>query len=126
MSRTTYIEVQEIIPDTISATVIDSFITIASTIVDNTVATSGMDDTLLEQIEQFLTAHLLYTTVKRQVQNKSVGDASESYAKLGEGLKATTYGAIVAQLDYTGILVNTGKSTAKIEAIPSFDDSEVL
>lgn len=126
MSRTNCNNVQAIIPDTLTDLQVDPFIEIASSMVDNTIASSGMSDYLLEQVERFLTAHLIYTTLKRQAQNKSVGDASETYAKLGEGLKATTYGEIVTQLDYTGILVNTGKKIAKIEAIASFDDSEVL
>jgi hypothetical protein len=123
---TTYDDVQAIVPDAFVEDTVDIYIAIASSMVDNLLGSSGMTGTVLEQIERFLTAHLLYTTIKRQTQQKSVGDASESYAKLGEGLKATTYGAIVAQLDYTGALLNAGKTTALIEAIPSFDDSEVL
>jgi len=123
--RTNPAEVQAIIPDTINILTIDTFVNTASLLIDTVLGSSSLSDEILERIECFLTAHLLYSTIVRQTQNKSVGDASETYAKLGEGLKSTTYGQIVAQLDTTGALINTGKSACIIEAIPSFDDSLV-
>ena len=124
-ARTTSTEVQAIMADTVASGTIDVFIGTATLMVDTILGSSSLSDDTLEQIECFLTAHLLYSTLVRQTQNKSVGDASETYAKLGEGLKSTTYGMIAAQLDTTGALINTGKSACIIEAIPSFDDSLV-
>ena len=122
----TFSDVHAIMPETTSESVVTPFILVAEQIVDDYLANEGLSDDALDNITKFLTAHFLHLTFYRQAHTKSVEDASESYARLGEGLNATTYGQIVKAMDTTGILVNIGKTKAHIEAIVSFDDSPLL
>jgi hypothetical protein len=118
-----YDDVQTVMPETTSEIVVDAFILVAQQIISDNLAASYLSDALTDQITVFLTAHLLHLTLYRQAKNKKIGDVSETYAELGEGLSSTTYGQIVKTLDTTGILANIGKTKALIQAIPSFDDS---
>jgi len=121
--RTSLADVQKIVPDTLDATITAALIVTANQIINDNLLNENLSAALLLQIETFLTAHLLYSTVFRQTESKKVGDAADKYATLGKGLESTTYGSIVKQLDTSGILGNIGKSKMVIEAIPSFDDS---
>lgn len=122
--RTSASDIFEILPDGISMedSAVEAYIEIASGIVDEIDSTVLSTDRLKE-IERWLTAHLIMITKDRQATTREkLGDAEVSYANIfGEGLKATTYGQMVMQLDTTGTLSNLGKKTISIKAITSFE-----
>lgn len=123
--RTTNARVLQIMDNcTTSTTIIDRLITAASAVVDKVFESdSEISDTLLEEIECWLTAHMLASTLHRSTTNESLGDASVTYTgSFGEGLKSTPYGQMVLSLDTSGKMLRQGKQVASIYAIPSFDD----
>jgi len=80
-----------------------------------------MTDTLLEEVERWLTAHLIAVSRSRTTTNEKVGDASVSYTgTFSEGLKSTPYGQMVLALDITGMMGRIGKRVASIYAVTSF------
>jgi hypothetical protein len=127
MARVTADEVKEILDNcTLSDTIIGTFIDSASSVVDENLSDdSSYSDELLAEIEKYLAAHLISSTVNRITREERVGDASVVYTgRWGELLKATPYGHIVILLDKNGKLLNLGKTPISITAIKSFDDEE--
>ncbi len=122
--RTTAAEVKEIIDGcTTSDAIVESLITAASAVVDKAFEDdTDIGDTLLAEIERWLTAHMIASTLHRLGSEEKVGDAQIKYTgKFGLGLDSTPYGQMVKQLDVTGKLSRAGKMAATIEAIKSFD-----
>ena len=121
--RTNASDILEILPDGtgLENPAIEAFIEIASGMVDD-LDSSQLSTTKLREIERWLTAHLITVTKDRQGTKERLGDAEISYANIfGEGLKASTYGQMVLQLDTTGALMNLGKKALSIKAITSFE-----
>ena len=126
-------QVQEIIGSTNLTDIdIESFITSANIIVNSNLSGSGLSDTVLIEIEKWLSAHLIKSTREREPQEIEIGDAREKYGSfgkygsIGEGLSTTSYGRMVTVLDTTGKLKRIGKTKTGIYAVPEFDDSELL
>lgn len=125
MARTTAAEVKEIMDGcSVSDVIVTSLITAASDLVTQVFSgDTSITDTLLEEIERWLTAHMIASSLYRSTKTEGVGDASVSYTgNFGEGLKSTPYGQMVLTLDFTGKLAKVGKQVASIYAITSFDD----
>lgn len=123
--RTTKEEVKKIIDVSTETSddSIDSMIATANLIVNSNLVDEGLSDTILTEIEKYLTCHLLSMTLERQPERIEIGgDTSEQYPKLGKGLEMTTYGQMVITLDTTGKLKNLGLKKAVITAVESFDD----
>jgi len=97
---------------------ITDFIIAASSIVDQveTCADGDLTDAQLTLIEQWLAAHMISTTIRPQINSKSIGGASESYSitQAGLNLNATPFGTQAMALDPTGCLVSI------YEGAPSF------
>lgn len=124
MARTTATEVKEIMDGcTVSDAIVTSLITAASEVVTQVFSgDTTISDTLLEEIERWLTAHMIASSLYRSTKTEGVGDASVSYTgTFGEGLKSTPYGQMVLTLDFTGKMAKTGKQVASVYSIPSFD-----
>lgn len=73
------------------------------------------DEARQRAIIKWLTAHMIASTNATgggALTSKSLGDASESYARptLGVGLSGTTYGQQAIALDPSGCLANLGKT----------------
>jgi hypothetical protein len=114
-------EVREIITTSLTDPAIDAYIAIANPMVTNTV-TCGLGATTLKEIERWLTAHLIAITKERTATEEKLGEASIKYAGVfGEGLKSTSYGQMVLQLDTCGGFANLGKKAASIKSITSFE-----
>ena len=126
MALITEDDVKEIINTNLSSTTIDAYIETASTLVDNVLLGKGLSTSLLTEIEKYIAAHLIAFNSERQAYKKSVNETSETYGTLGKMLEGTTYGQTAIMLDISGALLNTGKLVAVINAVPQFDDSEVL
>lgn len=124
--RTTSAEVLQIMDNcTVSTTIIDSFITAASALIDKIFEydTDDMPSTLLEEMERWLTAHMIASSLQRTTDTERLGDAEVKYTgKWGENLGSTPYGQMVMTLDYSGRMKNLGKGRAGIHAVPQFDD----
>lgn len=122
MARTTIADVKLILDNTIlSDAVITAFIKSSNIFVTNTLGTSALDDDTLQDIECWITAHLISFTLERQSKKESAGSASIEYAGKfdGIGLKGTSYGQMAISLDTTGILetVSGGNQTITMEAL---------
>ena len=108
MARVTAEEVEEIIEydDTISLT---PFITIANIMVTDNCTGSDYDDTLLMEIERWLSAHF-YTIRDQRPASEKAGTVAVSYQyKVDLALNVTTYGQQAMLLDNAGNLAQLNK-----------------
>lgn len=97
----------------------------ANLLVDYHLASSGeFSESHLAELERWLAAHLLASSMELQVSSETVGSASVSYTVPSGGLRlnSTTYGQQVLLLDVSGKLASLGKGKVAIHAIQSFDD----
>lgn len=102
MPRTTADLVQKIIQLDVATDDLDHFIAPANSLVTEVCGEAGYDDTRLELIERWLTAHL-YTIMRNRRASETVGSVSEWFQyKLGLGLNTSMYGAQVMLLDTKG------------------------
>lgn len=114
MPRTTEGDVTEVIDTNRN---VGAFIGTANTMVNDTLQSTDLNGTTLEEIEKWLTAHLI-AVADGVVEEKEIGDSSVTYAEeVGEGLKYTKYGRTALALDTTGTLANLGKRKASFEVI---------
>jgi hypothetical protein len=122
MARVTPAEVLLILPDSeLAESVISAFITSASNLVDN-VLTEYLPDTLLTEVEKWLTAHMITSTVERMATREGAGGAEIYYTgKYGQNLTSTPYGQMVLSLDPSGRMAALGGKTVTMIAITSFD-----
>ena len=107
---------KEIISDT-SVSDTTPYIDTANTIVNENLLGRNYSDNLLEQIELWLSCHLVACFDKTRTSEK-LGDAQESYGgQYGLGLDFTQYGQQVKMIDKDGILAGLGKQKAFLEVI---------
>lgn len=108
-NRVTATQVKAIIETSLVDDDVTVFIATANNIVTNRLTDKGLDDATLEQIELWLSAHLvaIRNPLKRV---EEVRDARQEfqYGKLGEGLRFTAYGQQALTLDTTGTLGTVG------------------
>jgi len=109
---------------TLDDNVVDTFVVGASAIVDNVFATNTtLGAAMLKEIERWLAAHMIASTIQRTASDEKVGDASMKYTgQWGKKLESTSYGQMVLSLDTTGLISRAGKQAASIRAVESFDD----
>jgi len=122
--RTTSAEVLQLLDGcTLSSTIIDIFIGAASRLVDSVYSgDSTMTDTQLEDIETWLTAHMVASTLHRQTSQEEVDGASVKYTGYwSKNLESTSYGQMVLILDVSGKMALAGKKSAWMKAITSFE-----
>lgn len=124
--RTTHDEVLEIMDSdcSVSHAVVDRLIIAANAVVDQVFENdTDIGTTLLEEIECWLTAHMIASTLYRTTSEEKVGDATAKYTgQWGKKLESTPYGQMVLTLDITGKMAKAGKAAASIFAIPSFEE----
>ena len=124
-NRTTATEVKAIMENcTVSDAIVTTLINSANAIVTQVFSNdTDIGDTLLEEIERWLTAHMLASSLSRVASEEKVGDATVKYTgKWGTKLESTPYGQMCLVLDTTGKLGNLGKMSASIFAVPEFDN----
>lgn len=124
--RVTTEEVLEIMDSdvVISSTQATAMIRAASLVIDK-IFEDDSDITAEElvELERWLSAHMISSTLARMSSKEKVGEAEITYTgKWGELLKATPYGQMVLLLDTTGKIANAGKARASIYAVPNFDE----
>lgn len=102
-------EVKEIIDTALNT---GPFVQAASLLVDRHLGSAGLSAAELKEIERWWAAHLVAIRDPRFVQVRTEGDAIVyERGKMGEGLRATSYGQQVLTLDWTGTLARA--TTAK-------------
>jgi len=123
--RVTAVEVKEIMDNcTVIDSVVDNFIITASALVDKIfIGDLSITAVLLKEIEKWLTAHLLASTLSRTTSQEQIGDVSVKYTGFWkEGLSSTSYGQMVLILDTSGKMAKAGKMGASMMAVKSFED----
>jgi hypothetical protein len=109
----------------INTAVLDRIIIAASALVDQVfVNVEDPGDTLLTEIEMWLSAHMVASTpMFRTTADEKIGDAQVRYTgQWGKMLESTPYGQMVLTLDITGQMAKAGKAAASIYAVTSFED----
>lgn len=108
----------------LSSSQITAMITAASSVIDNVFADdSTVTDAYLKELERWLSAHYIASTLVRMAAKEKVGQAEVTYiGKWGEMLKSTPYGQVLLTIDTTGKLAKIGKKAVSMYAIPSFED----
>ncbi len=108
----------------LSSIQITAMITAHSSVIDTIFADDAVvDDALLKELERWLSAHYIASTLVRMAAKEKVGQAEVTYiGKWGEMLKSTPYGQVLLTIDTTGKLAKIGKKAVSIYAIPSFED----
>jgi hypothetical protein len=108
----------------VATTTIDRLIIAASAIVDSVFENDTITPaTILTEIECWLTAHMVASSLFKTATVEKVGDAEIRYSGIfGKGLESTPYGQMVLVLDTTGKMANSGKRSASIYAVKSFDE----
>jgi len=125
MARIIAQDVIDIMDDdfSISTSVINTFITVAEEVVTNIYAGSTTSVTLLKEIERYLTAHMIVSTLYRMGKEEKVSEAQIKYTgEWKEGLSSTPYGQMLLTIDTTGLILKSGKRSASIRTVESFDD----
>ena len=122
--RVTPAEVKEIMDNcTTSDAIVNTFIVGASAVVDKVFTNdASMSETMLKEVERWLTAHMLASTLSRTTSDEKLGDAQLTYTgKWAMGLDSTPYGQMVKTLDVSGRMAKMGLKGASMYAIPNFD-----
>jgi hypothetical protein len=123
MTRVTPADVRLLLADTeLSDTVITAFITSATNLIDSAFSTYTVSETILTEIEKWLTAHMIASTVERMAIKEGAEGAEITYTgKFGQLLSSTPYGQMVLTLDATGVMASLGGKSVSIIAIKNFD-----
>jgi len=130
MARVTASEVKEILNSktTVTDVVIDTFILGANALITKIFENDSVITTvMLKELERWLTAHLLVSTIERMYKQEKLDDAEVTYSEavvyfgIGSKMLSTTpYGRNVLVLDFTGKMGKTGASNVTVFAVPGF------
>lgn len=117
--RTTKTAVRYVIQTALEDDEIDAIIGQANGVVTRVLSGEALADSLLRDIETWLTAHLIAMSKERQPLSEKVGDIWLSFEKRsGNGfLEMTTFGQMVLFLDPTGSFQKSSMKKAAITAI---------
>lgn len=125
MSTVTPAMVKLILPETeLVDSNIQAFITSAERFLDASGVTSAVDDTIIEELTKWLTAHFITSTVERLAISEKAGPTEQKFANVySRNLSSTPYGQTVIALDPSGILkeLTAMKKLISMFAIPEGD-----
>ncbi len=121
MVRVTDEQVQRVV-DIPSGVEVETFIEVASRLVDDVLASAGLSSGRLADIELYLSAHLVALTEEGGgITMQRTGASSIQYAQLkGEGLKLTRFGQIALDLDTSGKLKASVRPKARGQFLGGF------
>ena len=95
----------------------------ANRIVTNKLGGESLTAAVLQDIETWITAHIIASTKERQFSEEKIDDISVKYqGTFGDFLKSSTYGQMALMLDTSGKLIEATKMKAKITATPQNSD----
>lgn len=119
MSRTTATKVKQIIETDLSDVIVEGYITGANSTVTSVLGNdTTVSDLQKEEIERWLTAHMIASTRQRQLEKGEAGSASATYGgKFGMGLDSTLFGQNVKAMDHTGKLASLGRRQASLFSV---------
>jgi hypothetical protein len=122
MARVTADEVRILFDDSeLTDPVVEAFIEGATELVTEILTGSGLSAALLKEIERWIAAHMIATTLNRLAIKEGAGGASITYTgKYDRNLSSSPYGQTAMVLDTTGRMAALGGRRARIFAIPSF------
>lgn len=103
--------------------VVTSYINSANVFVTAVLGSKGLSTALMAEIERWLAAHMITSTIERQAKQEEAGGASITYAgDWGAGLLSTSYGQTAVAMDTSLTLASIakGRSAPSIQAITSF------
>lgn len=123
MARVTSNEVKELIA---TSETITAQINAANVLVTEKVAPAGtITADHLKEIERWLAAHFVATSIERQAGKEKIGDTAVEYVGFNnaglQGLGLTSYGQQALLLDTTGTLAALGKRKARMDTIDAID-----
>jgi hypothetical protein len=123
MARVTASEVKAIMNNcTATDSTVGTFILASNKLITEVFEDSTLGADMLKELERYLTAHIITSTIDRMTSEEKLGDASVKYTgKWGDKLSSTSYGQMVLLLDTEGLLARLGKMSATITAVESFD-----
>lgn len=105
MARTDADKVRWILETDLETVDIDAYIEGATALIDREFENKGVSETLLENIERWLTAHMIAATRERQAIEQKAGPAEQKFTDVyHRGLDSTSYGQMAMALDPTGTL----------------------
>ena len=118
-NRTTVARVLTILGETdISEIDIESYIGASNTFTTAQLDTSTLGDLVLEEIERWMTAHMISVSRQRMGKKEEAGSAKIEYIGIyGSMLNSTPFGQMVVSLDTTGKMAAIGKKTASFNSI---------
>ena len=118
-NRTTVARVLTILGETdISEIDIESYIGASNTFTTAQLGTSTLGDLVLEEIERWMTAHMISVSRQRMGKKEEAGSAKIEYIGIyGSMLNSTPFGQMVVSLDTTGKMAAIGKKTASFNSI---------
>ena len=120
---TTVEKVREILDSTLDDANITAYITAAGLYLDTIFTGQDISEDLRNEIERWVTAHLISVSKERQWEEVDAGTASEKFTgKYEMGLSMTSYGQTAILLDTTGELQRSQKKKAQTTAVKSFDN----
>jgi hypothetical protein len=103
---------------TLKSSQLTPFVEAANRAVTDHCSGKSYSDELLEQIECWLAAHLVSSTIEPAVAAEAKGSGKVTYhGKTGMGLDSTAYGQHVKILDTAGGLQDEGGSEATIDQV---------
>lgn len=123
MARTNVADVKNIIDTALTDPIIEAYVNSANVFVTSVLDGKGLSDAVMEEIEKWITAHMIASTRERMGKEEEAGGARIEYlGKYGEGLSSTPYGQMAIQLDTSGTLSSDleAKKTAWSVAVTSF------
>lgn len=99
---------------------ITSFITLATTLVSETVTETTLSANRLDLITRYLAAHLIAVSDDElRAASKKIGNTQYNFNELlGMGLKSTRYGQMALLLDTSGSLSSISPVQASLKALP--------
>lgn len=121
MARVTATEVKVVIPTELTDAAVDTFIGVATDLVDGLLGSSGLGSTRLKNIELYLAAH--FVALRDQDLGMMGAQWVGSEAKVeydgqfGKALELTRYGQMAQTLDTTGSLSTLGKARAQFRVV---------
>lgn len=111
-------DVKNIIDTDLTDQEIQAILDTVGRMMDVVFADCNLPDEVYNDIQAYLTAHIIASTKERQASEEEAGTAKVKYTgKFGEGLKSTSYGQIALLLDTCGKLGNLGKQVVTIKAV---------
>lgn len=103
--RSTVEDVKKIIGTSLEDTVIEAYMTAAFNFMTDVFANSSLSETILTEIERWLTAHFIASVRERISKEEGAGGAYIKYAgEYGSNLMGTSYGQTAIMMDTSGAL----------------------